>query len=451
VTDVDGAELIDAHISEALQCHKREGDQSCRLLRHRGRRGAAPPGARRRRRDFDVITRRTIASLALSQLVCWGVTYYLVGAFGEDIAAELGWGRDVVHGGFSLALLVMGLVSSKVGRLIDQRGGRTVMTVGSILNAAGCVVLASSHTLASYFIAWACLGLGMRLSLYDAAFAALARIGGPEARRPISYITLVGGLSSTAFWPIGHLLAEHLGWRGAVFTYAGFALLTIPLHLAIPTSRHERPVEPGGQPPERSAVLAKGRLRAVLGLYALVVALTNFLNAGMSAHIIAILSGFGLAAALSVQVATLRGVGQSLARLCEILFGRNINPVALNLFACVLMPLAFITGLFSGVSTPAAVAFAFLVGAGNGLLTVARGTLPLVLFDPRSYGTIVGRLIAPSFILGAAAPIVFATVINHFGETGALGLSAICAGVMLVASVVLLLLRRGSSGQHRQG
>jgi len=395
-----------------------------------------------------VITRRTIISLAISQVVCWGVTYYLVGAFGEDIAAEMGWGRDVVHAGFALGLLVMGLVSSRVGRLIDQRGGRSVMTTGSILNAAGCVILASCHDLASYFVAWSILGFGMRLSLYDAAFAALARIGGPAARRPISYVTLVGGLSSTVFWPIGHALAGQFGWRGAVFAYAVFALLTIPLHLAIPIGRHEAPVQPGEPLPERPTAIAQGRLKAVLGLYALVVALTNFLNAAMSAHIIAILGGFGLAAALSVQIATLRGVGQSLARLCEILFGRNINPVSLNLFACVLMPLAFVTGLFSGASTPAAVAFALLVGAGNGLLTVARGTLPLVLFDPRSYGTLVGRLIAPSFVLGAAAPIVFATVIDRFGESGALGFAAACAGVMLAASVVLMMLSRSEAGRQ---
>ena len=122
------------------------------------------------------------------------MTYYLIGAFGEAIAAELGWSRDVVYGGFALALLVMGLVSSKIGRLIDQYGGRMVMTAGSVLNAAGCVVLASCHGLAAYFIAWTCLGLGMRLSLYDSVFAALTRIGGPQARMPISYITLMGGL-----------------------------------------------------------------------------------------------------------------------------------------------------------------------------------------------------------------------------------------------------------------
>ncbi len=398
-----------------------------------------------------MITPRTVVSLAIAQVVSWGVTFYVVGAFGESIAAEMGWGRDIVHGGFSLSLLVMGLLSPLAGRLIDQHGGRRVMNVGSVLNASGCLVLAFCQDLPTYFAAWFCLGLGMRLSLYDSAFASLVRIGGPTARRPISYITLLGGLSSTIFWPIGHALAEHLGWRGAIVAYAGFALLTIPLHLAIPNTRYQATVKPETPSPQRAPARAKGQLAAVFALYALVVALTNFLNSGMSAHLIAILGGFGLAAALSVQIASLRGVGQSLARLCEILFGRNINPVALNLFACLIMPVAFVIGLFSGASTAAAVTFAFLVGASNGLLTVARGTLPLVLFDPGSYGTLVGRLIAPSFILGAAAPIFFATVIDHFGETGALGLSATCAGVMLAASLTLRLLGRRDAARRNQG
>jgi MFS family permease len=391
-----------------------------------------------------VITRRTVICLGISQLISWGVTYYVIGAFGEAIADELGWGRETVYAGFALALLVMGLTSPLAGRLIDQHGGRRVMSVGSVLNALGCVTLALSHGLGSYIAAWLCFGLGMRLSLYDSAFAALARIGGPLARRPIAQITLVGGLASTTFWPIGHLLSMQFGWRQALFSYAGFALVTILLHRAIPNHRHEELVQPHPQMPPQSSATAKAQLKLAAGLYALVVALANFLNAGMSAHLIAILGGFGLAAALSVQIAALRGIGQSAARLCEILFGRNINPLALNLFACLLMPVAFIAGLFSGVSTPAAVTFAFLVGASNGLLTLARGTLPLVLFDYGSYGAVVGRLIAPSFVFGAAAPIVFAAVIDNYGESWALGLCAVCAGIMLGASALMQHLHKNS-------
>jgi MFS family permease len=168
-----------------------------------------------------LIASRTVVFLGISQLICWGTTYYLIGGFGGMIAAETGWSRDLVYGGFSAALLVMGFVSPLTGRLIDAYGGRSVMVAGSLLSALGCTGVALSHSLTLYYASWLCLGFAMRFTLYDAAFAALARIGGPYAKGPMSQITLFGGLASTTFWPLGHALASQLGWRGAVRGNAG--------------------------------------------------------------------------------------------------------------------------------------------------------------------------------------------------------------------------------------
>lgn len=387
-----------------------------------------------------MILRRTVLFLGLAQLISWGISYYLIGGFGEQITADLGWSRDLVYGGFSVALLVMGLTSPMAGRLIDRHGGRKIMIVGSVLNALGCIGVAVSHDVTVYYAAWICLGLAMRLTLYDAAFAALARIGGPDARWPIAQITLLGGLASTMFWPLGHLLAEFFGWRGALLAYAGFALLTVPLHLAIPEGRYRDVAAQEDRPRPPVLIVGKRNLAIAGGLYALIMTLANFLNAGMSAHMIGILAGLGLAASTSVWIATLRGIGQSSARLCEVLFGRRLDPLMLNLIACLFLPLAFTAGLFSGYLAAAAIAFAFLYGAGNGLLTITRGTLPLVLFDHRTYGAFVGRLIAPSFVLSAASPIVYAFVINRLGQAGALYLSIGVAAVTLAAAALLLAL-----------
>lgn len=384
-----------------------------------------------------MIAPRTVFCLGLAQLISWGVTYYLIGGFGELIAADLHWSGDTVHGGFSVALLVTGLVSPWAGRLVDRHGGRRVMIAGSLLNAAGCAGLAVAHSVFAYYAAWACLGISMRLTLYDAAFASLARIGGQQARRPIAQITLLGGLASTVFWPLGHLLADHLGWRGAVLAYAAIALLTVPLHLAIPDGRHEArapdPADAGNRP------LAVDRRDVVLagGLYAMIATFANFLNAGMSAHMIGILTGLGVTASVAVWIATLRGVGQSASRLCEVLFGRRIRPLSLNLAATALLPLCFVAGLFGGQAAIAALAFAFCYGAANGIVTITRGTVPLVLFDHRTYGSFVGRLIAPSFILSAAAPVVYAFVIERFGEDAALLLSFGVAVAAFAAAAVL--------------
>lgn len=395
------------------------------------------------------ITRTTVLCLGLSQLICWGVSYYLIGAFGDAIAAEFGWSHSLVHGGFSAALLVMGVVSPLVGRAIDRRGGRPVMAAGSVLTALGCAGLALAREPIAYYAAWLCLGLAMRMTLYDAAFAALARIGGPLAKRPISQVTLLGGLASTVFWPIGHYLAVATDWRTALWAYAGFALLTLPLHLAIPPGRHSDPPA-GPAAPNVDAPTAPPRDQALAAaLYALIVTLTACLNSAMSAHMIPILAGLGLAASAAVWISTLRGIAQSLARLAEVLFGGRLHPLALAVLAAALLPLCFAIGLFSGGFVAAAVAFAFLYGAGNGLLTIVRGTLPLALFDPRSYGARVGRLLVPSFFLSALAPLIYAAVIERFGDAAALHLSIVLAALTLAAALTLWWRFRRSGAQGR--
>jgi MFS family permease len=384
-----------------------------------------------------VIARRTVICLGLSQLICWGVSYYLIGIFGEPIAVEMRWSRPLVYGGFSAALVVMGLSSPLAGRFIDRHGGRRVMAAGSVLTALGCATLSAATSIGIYYAAWLCLGVAMRLTLYEAAFASLARIGGPQARRPIAQITLFGGLASTTFWPIGQALADVAGWRGAVLAYAGFALLTIPLHLAIPDTRFDtggRTTAEHDDPPARQFTRPQ---IAAASLYTTIATLASFLNSGMSAHMIPILAGLGLAAVVSVWIATLRGIGQSLARLCDVLFGGGLHPLQLNLIAALILPVAFAIGLLSGHAVTAAIAFAFGYGAGNGIATITRGTLPLVLFDVRSYGTITGRLLVPSFLLAALAPAGYAFVIERFGETGALIFSLVLAALLLAASLAL--------------
>ena len=172
-------------------------------------------------------------------------------------------------------------------------------------------------------------------------------------------------------------------------------------------------------------------------LYSLIVTMTNFLNSGISAHIIGILSGLGLAASVTIWITTLRGIGQSLARLGEVLFGARLHPVNLNMMAAAVMPLCFLVGLASGQFVLAAISFSFFYGASNGLLTITRGTLPLVLFNSMMYGSIVGKLITPSFFLSAAAPLLFSVIIEKFGTSASLYFAAAIAFITLGASIWL--------------
>ncbi|MGE4299214.1 MAG: MFS transporter [Desulfovibrionaceae bacterium] len=387
-----------------------------------------------------MIPRGLIWRIGLSQLIGWGVTYYAMGVFGEYMSAEFGWGRTLVYGGFSAALVVMGLVSPLVGRCIDRWGGRMVMTVGSLLAALGCAGIAASHGMPAYYASWACLGLAMRAMLYDAAFAALTRIGGAEARRPMAQITLLGGLASTCLWPLGHALAEALGWRGALLAYAGLALATVPLHLTLPTGRAPAPDAPAtGDASPLHAPRHVHRLNSVL--YALIIALATGLSSAMSAHVIGLLQGLGLTVALAVSMATLLGIGQSLARLSVVLFRSRAHPVNLTLAATMVLPVCFMVGLDTDTA-PLAAVFVFTYGVGNGILSITRGTLPLVLFDLAGYGTLVGKLLVPSFFVCAASPLVFARVIEQYGARGALTVALCAASIILAAACALKALSR---------
>ena len=78
---------------------------------------------------------------------------------------------------------------------------------------------------------WVVLGLGMRLCLYDAAFAALVQVAPSRGRTAISYLTLFGAFASSVFWVIGHALNERVGWRQTLVVFALINLaVCLPLH-----------------------------------------------------------------------------------------------------------------------------------------------------------------------------------------------------------------------------
>ncbi len=172
-----------------------------------------------------------MVALGFTQIIAWGTTLYALGVLGKPIAADTGWSQSLVFGGLTIALLVSSAASTTVGRLIDARGGRQIMCAGSVLIAIGLVALSQVTHPYAYLAAWAFLGLAMRMSLYDAAFAALVQVTPSRGRRAISYLTLFGGFASSAFWPIGHALNGAYGWRSTLLVFAAVNLaICLPLH-----------------------------------------------------------------------------------------------------------------------------------------------------------------------------------------------------------------------------
>lgn len=386
-----------------------------------------------------------IVALGITQIVAWGTTLYALGVLASPIAANTGWSRSLVFSGLTVGLLVSGFVSTAMGRAIDTKGARFVMSAGSVLCAGSLLIVAAATHPVVYLAGWAVMGLGMRMSLYDAAFAALVQVAPNRGRRAISYLTLFGGFASTFFWPIGHLLTAEMGWRLTLVVYAGINVaVCLPLHWWGLARREPPASAPATADRQSGPVVAdpplEGQARTLaMLLFGIVMSASAFVFGAMAVHLPAVLEASGLTAAAAVALASLKGVAQVAGRVAEILFGRRLHAIDLGRISVVGMPLAFIVLMAGGGSYSAALTFIVLFGVANGLVTIVRGAVPLALFGPQGYGTVLGVLATPYLLVNALAPAVLAVVVDLWGYTAAeavvLAAGLLSAGAMEIMGV----------------
>jgi MFS family permease len=392
---------------------------------------------------------RQVVALGLTQTIAWASSTYLPAILAAPIAAELGVARSTVFGAFSLSLVVMALAGPAAGRAIDRRGGRPVLALSNLVLAAGLVLLGLTTHVPLLMLAWCVLGAGMALGLYDAAFATLVRLHGQGARAPITGITLIAGFASTVGWPLSAYLTAHFGWRACCMTWAAIhLLLALPLNLlCIPSAPARNGGEAAGagaaapgahaQPGRAQSPL---RVAVLLGIF---FAATAFVTSAMAAHLPGLLVATGVTSAVAVTAGALLGPAQVAARIAEfgIAHRLRIHPLITARVATALHPAGAATvGLLLG-SPLGAFGFALLHGAGNGMITIAKGTLPLALFGAAGYGERTGVLSVAARGMQAGAPFAFGLVLETWGAAGALTLSATLS---LVALAALLGLGRGA-------
>jgi predicted MFS family arabinose efflux permease len=359
--------------------------------------------------------RIVISALGVSQILAWGTSFYFPAVFSQTIVRETGWSLGFVVGGTSLGLLVAGLISPQVGKLIDRHGGRPVLLASSLFYALGLVGVGLSPTLPIYLIAWVLIGLGMGTGLYDAVFAALGRMYGSGARAPITNLTLFGGFASTICWPLSAFMIDHIGWRSACFVYAALHLaVSLPLQMsvvrAVPAgeaTRFEQSDEPQGTEPKRLPNEA-----LIFGLLAIVLSLAAGVGSIVVVHLLIFLQARGVDYALAVSLGTLFGPAQVGARVVERLFGSRYHPIWTMVGSCALMAagLLMLAGGF-----PILMLTILIYGAGYGISWIGRGTLPLALFGPVRFPRLMGRLAFPSLIVQALAPSAGAVLIDAQG------------------------------------
>jgi len=395
-------------------------------------------------REFFVGPWRAVSVLGLTEILSWGALFYPPVLTVPLIAADHGWSKSFAMGGFSVGLFVGGLASRDVGGLIDRFGGHLVMPCGSLIGAAGLVGLVFAQSAYAYYAAWMVLGIAMASSLYDPAFATLGRIFGRAARAPVTTLTLAAGFASTVSWPVTQILIDHVGWRGAYLVYAALlAALAAPLH-AFALPRQRMLGDAAGKPDEQQQTKPSGTKPDSLSPHGITFVLVAtafsayaFVPSALSAQLLAIFERLGLKPETVVAIGMLFGPAQVFARICELAFARHTHPLWIARFSVGLLVMAFALLMLLHFSAPLAACFALMYGMANGLMTIARGTLPLSLFGASGYGRLMGRIGGPFLVVQAVAPVCISYVNESTSDRAGLALAAAFAAAALLCFALI--------------
>ncbi|WOH69280.1 MFS transporter [Bradyrhizobium sp. BWA-3-5] len=374
-----------------------------------------------------------IIALGTTQTLAWASSYYLPAILADSIARDLGVSSNWIFAAFSASQVISAVLAPRIGRQIDLVGGRSVLSMSNLLLAAGLVLLGFTTSIPMLVIAWLVLGVGMGAGLYDAAFAALGRIYGDAARRSITGITLIAGFASTVGWPLSAWGLETIGWRNTCFAWAAaHILLGLPLNLLL------LPAVKGAKAAVAAAVKPNIPIDRTMIILAFVFAAAWTVTGAMAAHLPRLMEAAGATSAQAVFAGALIGPSQVIARIFEASFLSRYHPLVSTRLACLTHPIgAAILGLAGG---GAASVFAVFHGSGNGILTIARGTLPLAIFGPENYGYRLGIIGAPARMAQAAAPLLFGLLIDAMGAR----VLYVSSALSIAALLALFLLRKQS-------
>ncbi len=379
-----------------------------------------------------------VAVLSVTETVTWGIIYYGFPVFLRPMEQALGASRVAVTAAFSIGLAVSALASISVGRWLDARGPRALMTAGSVLATALTFAWARVESLPALYAVWFLMGLAMAATLYEPAFAVVVSWFARGRDRALLTVTLVAGLASTIFMPIEAALLERLGWRDALTVLAVvLGVITIPLHALFLRRGAAGAAASAGGAPAPSFTLGQAARTAIFWVLSIAFLVSNFATAAVTVHLIPFLVDRGYAASLAAAIIGWTGAMQlagrvlfvpisvrvgAMAMVAAVFFGQALGIAQLSLLASVGTVLPFIV----------------LQGAANGMATLARASSLAELFGARNYGAIAGAVALWANGARAIGPVGASLMLLALGSYPAvfwaLSASLVAAGAAVIAA-----------------
>ncbi|HUL97652.1 MAG TPA: MFS transporter [Usitatibacter sp.] len=351
-----------------------------------------------------------VSALGVAQVISWGTLFYAIGVLGPAMRAELGMTDLFLFGAFTAGLLVSGTFAPLAGRMVDQRGGRAVLSIGSLLGFVACAMIALAPNAAVMVAGWLVAGAAMAACLYDPAFATLSQLAGDRYRRALTALTLFGGFASTVFWPLSHLLLEAWGWRETFAIYAAMHLLVcLPIHVYLVPRPAMRAVhaQVAAEPVPRSPGLDDPRLRWLTAA----MAIATFVFGVIAVHMIALLTTGGLTDAQAVTIAMLAGPMQVAGRIVEFGIAPRVRAAHIGYASFVLMLGSLVALIAVNGMGGLAIVFVVAYGCGNGVLTIVKGTAPAELFGRVGLGGLLGHMSRAGSYAKAVAPASYSAML----------------------------------------
>lgn len=370
------------------------------------------------------------ALLGVTQLTGFATTLYLLGVLAVPIHLDTGWPLPWIATGLSVGIIVNGLLSPHIGKRVRSGHGGTVLKLSTVLFAAGLGLIAMAHGIAVYIAGWAVVGCGISMGLYDTVFSTLGTRHDRAARPMISLVALIGGFASTVGWAISGALIHTLDWRMIVALFAAAHLLiNLPIHAWVFRRRavtgHEGPAPASSTP-------APGR--ALVALVATIFMVEAFVTTAIGVHLITLFREMGRDLGLAVALGAILGPCQVGGRLVEMTLGRTLHPLITVVLAAATVTAALI--LLAGAPMATAPALV-LYGAAIGVLSIARGLLPLELFGREHYAEVMGRMGRPIAFAQALAPAAAAGLVDALPAGWVFATIAAASGLALVAAFAL--------------
>jgi len=377
-------------------------------------------------------------TLGITQIMGYGALYYAYAILLPEMARDLDMSLTTIFGVLSMALFFGGFLAPIAGKLADRFGGRLVMTFGSLAAGLALMLLGKVEGLISLFAVILLVEAGAMFVLYNVAFAAVARLDlTVPTPRSISIITLFGGVASTIFWPLTFWIFNGFGWQTTwVILGLAYLLTCVPLHYFGLRGALKDPDAPKPDQTQWPELTGETRKRGMLWMVISFIFSGYLMGAVMTLWVTNV-QDLGHTAAMAALAGAVIGPFKTVGRFFEMLVSRNMYPLVTYPLALGLMMAGFLTLLTFGFTLPGVIAAAALYGMGDGIKTIARGTLPLALFGAKGYGARLGWISFVQMGVNASAPFVFAWTTQTFGGWYSFLAMSLCLSIAIATYVLI--------------